>query len=73
MSAFLDNSPEKPEHTIMTAQQAGWAGLRNGELLKKVSGSYEAFLTIDKRLGHDQKMLADVVVIFTLSMVRSLA
>jgi len=54
---------ELPEHTVDTVQKSGWAGLKNGKLLEKVSGLYEILLTIDKRFGHEQKIPADVAVV----------
>lgn len=54
---------ELPEHTAVTVQKAGWAGLKNGKLLENISGKYEVFLTIDKRLERQQQIPADVAVI----------
>jgi hypothetical protein len=54
---------ELTEHTVDTVQKAGWAGLKNGKLLERVSGKYEVLLTIDKRIGHEQKIPVDVAVI----------
>ena len=51
------------EHTVDTVQKSGWAGLKNGKLLAKLSGKYEILLTIDKRIGHEQKLPGDVAVI----------
>ena len=48
---------------VRTVQQAGWAGLSNGEPLEKVSGSFEVFLTIDKRIESEQKVPGDVALI----------
>ena len=50
-------------HEVKTVQEAGWAGLSNGELLEKVSGSFEVFLTIDKRIESEQKVPGDVALI----------
>ena len=50
-------------HEVKTVQQAGWAGLSNGELPQKVSGSFETFLTIDKRIESEQKVPRDVALI----------
>jgi hypothetical protein len=50
-------------HTVVTVQKAGWAGLKNGKLLKNISGKYEVFLTIDKRLERQQQIPTDVAVI----------
>ena len=54
---------ELGEHTVDTVQKSGWAGLKNGKLLEKVSGKYEILLTIDKRIGHEQKIPGDVAVV----------
>jgi hypothetical protein len=50
-------------HEVKTVQQAGWAGLTNGELMRKISGSFEIFLTIDKRLESEQHIPEDVALI----------
>ena len=69
MRILLDECPprqliaELPEHTVDTVQKSGWAGLKNGKLLGKLSGKYEILLTIDKRFGHEQKIPEDVAVI----------
>jgi predicted nuclease of predicted toxin-antitoxin system len=54
---------ELPEHEVITVQKAGWPGTKNGQLLKKMSGRFEVFLTIDKRLAHEQEIPTDVAVI----------
>ena len=54
---------ELSEHTVETVQKSGWAGLKNGKLLEKVSGKYEVLLMIDKRIGHEQEIPGDVAVI----------
>ena len=54
---------ELPGHSVVTVQKAGWAGLKNGALLKNISGQYEIFLTIDKRLERQQELPIDVAVI----------
>lgn len=50
-------------HEVITVQKAGWAGLKNGKLLTNISGRFEVFITIDKRLEREQKIPADVAVI----------
>jgi len=50
-------------HEVITVQKAGWAGLKNGKLLTKISGRFEVFITIDKRLEREQKIPADVAVV----------
>jgi predicted nuclease of predicted toxin-antitoxin system len=41
-------------HSVSTVQQAGWAGIANGELLARIQGTYDAFITIDKDLAAQQ-------------------
>lgn len=45
-------------HEVKTVPQAGWAGIKNGRLLKLVteSGRFEAFVTVDKSLRHQQNL-----------------
>ena len=43
-------------HEVVTAQEAGWAGKKNGELLRAAAGKIDAFLTVDKNLRHQQNL-----------------
>ncbi|HZJ13901.1 MAG TPA: DUF5615 family PIN-like protein [Chthoniobacteraceae bacterium] len=43
-------------HEIQTVPEAGWAGKKNGELLKLLAGKFEAFITIDKNLVYQQNL-----------------
>lgn len=45
-----------PSRDIMTVQEMGWAGLKNGELLKLVSAKFDVFVTSDKNIRHQQKL-----------------
>ncbi|HEV2292968.1 MAG TPA: hypothetical protein VGR35_03880 [Tepidisphaeraceae bacterium] len=38
----------------MTVAQAGWAGVSNGELLALAETEFDAFVTIDRNLEHQQ-------------------
>jgi hypothetical protein len=37
---------------------AGWAGIKNGELLRLVSAEFDVFITSDKNLKHQQNLSA---------------
>ena len=52
-------------HDVMTVQGFGWAGTKNGELLKKAAGHIDAFVTMDRRLDqqHDVSGLPFGVVV----------
>jgi hypothetical protein len=43
-------------HDVSTVPEAGWAGLVNGELLRRMSGACDAFITIDKNLPAQQEI-----------------
>ncbi len=45
-----------PGHEVVTVPQAGWAGIKNGKLLRLIaeSGQFDVFLTMDKSLPHQQ-------------------
>jgi hypothetical protein len=45
-----------PEHEVRTVQEEGWAGLKNGALLKVASGQFEALLTVDRNIGLQQDL-----------------
>jgi hypothetical protein len=47
---------ELPEHEVRTAPQMGWANYKNGRLLTLAQQQFEAFITIDKRLPHQQNL-----------------
>jgi hypothetical protein len=39
-----------------TVQQMGWAGVKNGELLRRAEERFDLFLTADKRLRYQQNL-----------------
>jgi hypothetical protein len=41
-------------HNVTTVARAGWAGVKNGQLLDLIEGAYDAFITIDKNLPNQQ-------------------
>ena len=43
-------------HTVSTVQGMGWSGVENGELLRRASGHTDAFVTMDRRLQHQQNV-----------------
>ena len=45
-----------PEHDVLTVQGLGWAGVKNGELLRRASGLIDAFVTMDRLLGRQQDL-----------------
>ena len=43
-----------PQRQINTVQEMGWAGIKNGELLKLTDDQFEIFITSDKNLRYQQ-------------------
>src|SRR5882757_3565358 len=41
-------------HEVKTVAEAGWAGVRNGELLQLAARQFDLFLTIDRNLEYQQ-------------------
>jgi predicted nuclease of predicted toxin-antitoxin system len=55
-----------PGHQAKTVQEAGWTGVKNGELLKKTSEGFDALITVDRNLAFQQnihELVLPVVVI----------
>ena len=44
-------------HEVQTVQEAGWAGLKNGELLQRAEAAkFEVFVTADQNLEFQQNL-----------------
>ena len=50
-------------HEVTTVQEVGWAGFKNGQLLEKISGMFETFITIDKRIENEHEIPENVALI----------
>jgi hypothetical protein len=57
---------ELPGHDVKTVDEAGWAGAKNGELLRLAAKDFDVLLTVDRNLEYQQNLsgltLAVVVV-----------
>ena len=60
-----EKSPLRREHAsqaegeishavVRTVQEEGWAGFKNGDLLRRASGKFDVLLTADQRLRYQQ-------------------
>ncbi|MEN9840493.1 MAG: hypothetical protein RL376_293 [Verrucomicrobiota bacterium] len=49
-----------PGHDVSNVQREGWAGVKNGRLLAQIaaSGRFDAFVTVDKNMPHQQNLRA---------------
>src|SRR5262245_24498063 len=43
-------------HTVFTAFEKGWAELDNGDLLRAAENEFQAFITTDQNLRHQQNL-----------------
>lgn len=56
------------EHDVYTVDYMGWAGLKNGELLRVAEAEgFDVFLTGDKSLAYQQNLAARRIAVVTLS------
>jgi hypothetical protein len=62
MRILLDESLPKelqlelPGHAVRTVQEMGWSSLKNGDLLARGAGQFDAFLTADQNLQYQQNL-----------------
>ncbi|RFP10914.1 hypothetical protein D0T23_21665 [Duganella sp. BJB475] len=45
-----------PNHTVSTVSESGWSGMKNGALLAKAASHFDAFVTVDKNIQHQQNL-----------------
>jgi len=43
-------------HTVDTVVSRGWAGIKNGDLLQRMRGEYDALLTMDRGIEFQQNL-----------------
>ena len=51
------------EHDVATVPEVGWAGTKNGELLRLAEEQFDAFVTIDRRIASAGPQRLRVVVL----------
>jgi hypothetical protein len=74
MLLLLDeNLPKKlkndfPGHQVFTIKERGWNGLKNGVLLQKLlENNFDALITFDKNMQHQQNFKKYPITVFVLS------
>lgn len=68
---FDENSPRPLRrflvgHTVRTAQQMGWAGIENGDLLAIAQSEFDVVLTTDKGIKYQQNFTGRDIAVITL-------
>ena len=62
MRLLLDESVPRrlrralPAHTVKTAVEMGWSGVKNGALMALAAAEFDAFITVDRNLPHQQNV-----------------
>jgi hypothetical protein len=44
------------DHVVLTVQGLGWAGIQNGELLRRANGQVDVLVTMDRRLEFEHEL-----------------
>ena len=50
----IDLSSELRGHTVETVVSRDWAGIKNGELLRRMRGHYDVLITMDRGIEFQQ-------------------
>jgi predicted nuclease of predicted toxin-antitoxin system len=73
MKILLDECVPWPMHRLLTghecrtAQQQGWAGVKNGQLLQLAESEFNLFITSDQNLRYQQNLSGRSIAILELS------
>ena len=51
-----DLAAELPGHEVRPVSKQGWAGLENGELLRRARTEFDVFVTMDQNLPYQQNL-----------------
>ena len=43
-------------HTVFTVQEKGWAGMKNGELLRRAENEFNVWVTADQNIEYQQNL-----------------
>ncbi len=58
-------------HQVLTIEEAGFKGLKNGQLLQVASGKYDVLVTVDQNLQYQQNLKTLAIAIIVLKAERS--
>lgn len=73
MRILLDECVPWPMHRLLegndcrTAQQCGWTGVKNGDLIRLAEQEFDLFLTADQNLRYQQNLSGRGIAIIELS------
>lgn len=58
-------------HEVLTVEEAGFKGLKNGQLLQAASGQYDVLVTVDQNLQYQQNLKTLYIAVIVLKAKRS--
>ncbi len=73
MKILLDECVPWPMHKFLTghecstAQQRGWGGVKNGDLLQRAGDGFDLFITSDQNIRYQQNLAGRQIAILELS------
>jgi predicted nuclease of predicted toxin-antitoxin system len=73
MKILLDECVPCPMHRLLnghechTAQQQGWGGIKNGQLIQLAESEFDLFITSDQNLRYQQNLTGRKIAILELS------
>jgi predicted nuclease of predicted toxin-antitoxin system len=73
MRILLDECVPWPMHKLLSShvcssvQDLGWGGIKNGDLLQRVQGDFDLFITSDQNLRYQQNLTGRRIAILELS------
>jgi hypothetical protein len=53
-------------HEVRSVAEMGWAGLRNGDLLRASEGRFDVFVTVDQNLAYQQNLAGSALAVLVL-------
>ena len=54
-------------HDVKTVPQTGWAGIKNGRLLKLAESAFDVFITVDRNLSFQQNVMELQIAVMVLA------
>lgn len=54
------------EHEVRTVRDMNWLGLKNGKLLAAAKGQFDALLTVDKNIVHQQNFTGSTLIVIVI-------
>jgi hypothetical protein len=58
-------------HEVLTVEEAGFKGLKNGQLLQAATDQYDALVTVDQNIQYQQNLKTFAIAIIVLKAKRS--